>query len=96
MKKIFIVLALVLIAGIFSGCWTVTYYVPGTATDNKVVKVGEGPSTDGINKIAQNAGLKKIATVDYRIIESHNAFAAAFNNGNTRVKIEQIAIISGE
>ena len=96
MKKIFIVLALVLIAGIFSGCWTVTYYLPGTATDNKIVKVGEGTATDGASKVAQTAGIKKIATVDYRIVEYHNGFAGLFSNGRTLVKVDQIVIVSGE
>ena len=96
MKKILFVFVLFLIAVIFSGCWTITYYEPGTATDNKIDKVGEGPANGGVAKIAKEAGLNKIATIDFRIVEYHNGFAGLFNKGRTLTKIEQVAIVSGE
>lgn len=104
MKKILIVLVLVLIAGIFSGCWTVTYYRPGTATDNKVVKSGESKlvdiskgRTESINTVAKNAGITKIATIDFRNVEYHNIFALLGSNFSTTLwRIDEQIIVGGE
>jgi hypothetical protein len=77
------------------GCATVTYYVPGGVTDNAVVKVAEGPSTDGVSAIAKQGGISKIATIDYRTSETHWYWLALFGNPSL-VGVKQELIVGGE
>jgi hypothetical protein len=83
MKKALIVAATVFLMG----CSTTTYIVGGV-TDNTIVKVGEGPARDGVVAAARNAGITKIATIDYRTKKTYFF--------NWLLSAEQTVIVSGE
>jgi hypothetical protein len=83
MKKSLFLLALTVSLALV-GCASTTFYQPGAVTDNPIGdKVGEAPATDGIVAAAQNGGITKIATVDYRTTSSFFG-------------VKQTVIVSGE
>ena len=73
----------VLVFAMAAGC---AMYVPLTVTDNPIgSKVGECSFKDGgALKAAQNAGITRIATVDYRVVSFFG------------IPISRMYIVSGE
>ena len=94
MKKFFFVIGIVTLLAL-TGCASVTTYTPGGVTDNAALKVGEGPATGGIVAVAKDAGITKIATVDYRTTRTYWYWLAALGIP-TLVKVDQTLIVSGE
>jgi hypothetical protein len=103
MRKILFAIGLLSVLSL-SGCWTITYYIPGSVTDNKVAKVTEGDvtnveegTTTGIAGVAKSGGIQKIATVDYRVVEKHSVWAMIGSKGATSLDSRNSTIIvSGE
>jgi hypothetical protein len=102
MRKILFAIGLLSVFSL-SGCWTITSYIPGSVTDNRIAKVTEGDVTNvaegttaGIAGVAKSGGIQKIATVDYRIVEKHNIFYYIITRTTTLYSRNSTIIVSGE